>query len=144
MAWHEITARQALCEGKPWVIGGFPLRRPVMTNFSIFFVASMRNLLNKQSIFRRFHMPWRLCDIIIMLLAVIYIRGNIWGFIQSARFAPGGIVRHLIIPEAEVWTFSNFLCLHHEAIIYVLCFGESGYIPMYIFGDFTICVKATE
>ena len=41
-----LSALLALYEGNPPVTGGFPLQRPVMGKFDVFFVVSVNKVLN--------------------------------------------------------------------------------------------------
>ena len=57
---EAFSALLALCEGNhPLVTGGFPLQRPVMRSFDVFFDLRMNKWLSKQSRRRWFETPRR-------------------------------------------------------------------------------------
>ena len=63
---ETFSAWLAHCERNPPVIGGFPLQRPVMRNFDVFFDLRLNKRLSKQSRRRWFETPsrtlWCHCD----------------------------------------------------------------------------------
>ena len=64
---ETFSASLALCSGNSLVTGEFPVQRPVMWNFDVFFDLCLNKLLSKQSRCWWFEMPsrslWRHCNV---------------------------------------------------------------------------------
>ena len=126
MEWKRFQYKWPFVRGIHWPVLVSPHKEPMIWSFGVSFDVSLNKLLNKQSSWQFFEMPWCLCDVItVMRYPRFKFHISIWeSEILVVDFEITNVNQHCILTNV---VFDNWQCITlHSRYIAVVFLRRTG------------------